>query len=234
MTTRPKQASHSSVNQYLFPSLIFLFAVVWALASGGIAAENQAGRAERRVTRRTIENFTLIDEHGARFALDKLAGKVVVVAFAYTTCVDVCPLITAALRQTQIALGPQERSEVQLLSITTDPEIDSPKMLSAYAKRYSAELNNWAFLTGDRAALAQVWKNFGVGVKRRARGLFDHTPLTAIVDQSKTMRFAYIGPSQIHARSLTMFVRCWNSSSGRWANRVEAACEENACEAFLA
>ena len=118
-----------------------------------------------------------------------------VVAFAYTTCVDVCPLITAALRQIQIALTPEERTEVQLLTITTDPEIDSPKVLRAYAKRYGAEFENWAFLTGDPAVLAQVWKNFGVGVKRRAQGLIDHIPLTAIVDQSKAMRFAYIGPS---------------------------------------
>jgi len=86
-----------------------------------------------------------------------------VVAFAYTTCVDVCPLITAALRQIQIALTPEERTEVQLLTITTDPEIDSPKVLRAYAKRYGAEFENWAFLTGDPAVLAQVWKNFGVG-----------------------------------------------------------------------
>ena len=90
---------------------------------------------------------------------------------------------------------PKERTEVQLLTITTDPEIDSPKVLRAYAKRYGAEFENWAFLTGDPAVLAQVWKNFGVGVKRRARGLIDHTPLTAIVDQSKAMRFAYIGLS---------------------------------------
>jgi protein SCO1/2 len=175
-----------------------MFSLALALAgsaNAGIAAENQPTRAERRVTHRPIGNFTLIDQNGARFAFDKLADKVVVVAFAYTTCVDVCPLITAALRQTQIGLTPRERSQVQLLTITTDPEIDSPKVLRAYAKRYGAELENWSFVTGDAVVLGSVWKNFGVGVKRRARGLIDHTPLTAIVDQAKLMRFAYIGPS---------------------------------------
>jgi len=196
MTIRSTKPNHSSFHKYLFRSSIFLLAVAFAgLASGGIAAEIQPARADRRVTRRAIENFTLVDQNGAPFTFEKLAGKVVVVAFAYTTCVDVCPLITAALRQTQIGLGAEERGHVQLLTITTDPEIDSPKVLSAYAKRYGAEFENWAFLTGDPAVLAQVWKNFGVGVKRRARGLIDHTPLTALVDQSKAMRFAYIGPS---------------------------------------
>jgi protein SCO1/2 len=132
-------------------------------ASRDIAAEIQSARAERRVTWRTIENFTLITQNGAPYSINNLAGKVMVVAFAYTTCVDVCPLITAALRQIQIALTPEERTEVQLLTITTDPEIDSPKVLRAYAKRYGAEFENWAFLTGDPAVLAQVWKNFGVG-----------------------------------------------------------------------
>jgi protein SCO1/2 len=195
MTTSHKKQSHSLLQRYFFRSVVIFLTMALNLSSASLAAQAQKTGAERRVTRRTIQNFSLIDENGARFTFDKLAGKVVVVAFAYTTCVDVCPLITAALRQTQIALTPQERTQVQLLTITTDPEIDAPKVLSAYAKRYGAEFENWAFLTGHPAVLAQVWKNFGVGVKRRARGLIDHTPLTAIVDRNKAMRFAYIGPS---------------------------------------
>jgi len=120
--------------------------------------------------------------------------------------VDVCPLITAALRQIQIALTPKERTEVQLLTITTDPEIDSPKVLRGYDKRYGAEFENWAFLTGDPAVLAQVWKNFGVGVKRRAQGLIDHIPLTAIVDQARQCDLPTSDHRQINTPSLVMCV----------------------------
>jgi protein SCO1/2 len=119
----------------------------------------------------------------------------VVVAFAYTTCADVCPLITAALRQVQSKLSVDERNASYLLTVTTDPEIDSPKVLAGYAKRYGAELDGWSFLTGSETALKSVWKNFGVGVKRKGRGLVDHTPLTAIVDRHGVLRFAFIGPS---------------------------------------
>jgi len=85
--------------------VIFLLTLACAgPASRDIAAEIQSARAERRVTRRTIENFTPIDQNGAPFTINNLAGKVMVVAFAYT---DVCPLITAALRQMQIALTPK-------------------------------------------------------------------------------------------------------------------------------
>jgi protein SCO1/2 len=81
------------------------------------------------------------------------------------------------------------------VTVTTDPEIDTPQVLAAYAKRYGVDTANWAFLTGDAAILKKVWQNFGVGVKRKARGLIDHTTLTAVVDRTGTMRVAYTGTS---------------------------------------
>ncbi|MBM4296290.1 MAG: SCO family protein [Deltaproteobacteria bacterium] len=150
---------------------------------------------ERRQVNIPIADFTLVDQNGKPFQFKTLRGKVVVAAFAYTTCPDVCPLITAALRQVQSRLTKEERTESHLLTVTTDPEIDSPKVLAAYAKRYGAELGGWSFLTGDDAALRLVWKSFGVGVERKARGLVDHTPLTAIIDRQGVLRYAYIGPS---------------------------------------
>jgi protein SCO1/2 len=150
---------------------------------------------ERRQVSIPVADFTLVDQDGKPFQFKTLRGRVVVVAFAYTTCPDVCPLITAALRQVQSKLTEEERAKSYLLTVTTDPEVDSPKVLAAYAKRYGAELSGWSFVTGDESRLKPVWKNFGVGVKRKARGLVDHTPLTAIVDRQGVLRVAYIGPS---------------------------------------
>ena len=141
-----------------------------------------------------INDFTLLDQHSRVFKFTQITGRVVVVAFAYTTCPDVCPLITAALRQVQSGLSAAEGKKVFFLTITTDPEIDAPPVLAGYAKRYRADLTNWAFLTGEPAPLQKVWKNFGVGVKRKGRGLVDHTPLTAVIDRWGKMRLAYIGP----------------------------------------
>lgn len=159
------------------------------------AHEVKQNIVERRQVNLSIADFSLTDQGGKTFQFKNLRGKVVVVAFAYTTCPDVCPLITAALRQVQTHLSSGERKNSHLLTVTTDPEIDSPKVLAGYAKRYGAELSGWSFLTGDESTLKPVWKNFGVGVKRKARGLVDHTPLTAIVDRHGVLRFAYIGPS---------------------------------------
>ncbi len=151
---------------------------------------NTAQRSEARIP---IHPFSLTDQNGRSFDLESIGGKIILVDFAYTTCPDVCPLMTAALRTVQKSLSATERKSVYLLTITTDPEIDVPKVLAAYARRYNADLANWAFLTGDESSLARVWSNFGVKVTRRARGLVDHTALTAVVDQSRAMRFAYHG-----------------------------------------
>ena len=159
------------------------------------AHEVQQKTVERREVYIPISDFTLVDQNSREFQFSKLTGRVVVVAFAYTTCPDICPLITAALRQVQSGLTPDERTKVYLLTITTDPEIDLPKVLAGYGKRYGADFTNWSFLSGDQAALQKVWKNFGVGVKRKARGLVDHTPLTAVVDRQGKMRVAYLGPA---------------------------------------
>jgi protein SCO1/2 len=166
-----------------------------SLAGAASAPHSALKPVERRQVNLPIADFILTDQGGKSFQFKNLRGKVVVVAFAYTTCPDVCPLIVAALRQVQSKLTVEERKDSYLVTVTTDPEIDSPKVLTGYSKRYGAELDTWSFLTGSETALKSVWKNFGVGVKRKGRGLVDHTPLTAIIDRHGVWRIAFIGAS---------------------------------------
>ncbi|MGE5215410.1 MAG: SCO family protein [Chloroflexota bacterium] len=178
------------------PASQILFApVLLTIAVTAFAHELQRLPMERREVRVPINNFTATDQSGRSFEFKSLRGKVVIVTFAYTSCPDICPLITAAARQVQSRLSSVEHHRVQLLTVTTDPQIDAPKILAAYAARYNVDLDNWSFLTGSEQALGKIWKNFGVGVKHKARGLVDHTPLTAIVDKNGFMRVAYIGAS---------------------------------------
>lgn len=137
--------------------------------------------------------FTLLNQEGDRFDSTRLRGKVIAVNFIYTTCPDVCPLFSANLAQLQRALNKQHAGEVFFISITTDPEVDSPNVLKSYAQRYSADFRNWAFLTGTEAQLKEVWKRFGVRVIRKGRGLVQHTSLTTIIDRQGIRRFNYYG-----------------------------------------
>jgi protein SCO1 len=138
-------------------------------------------------------HFVLLNQDGNRFDSKTLRGKVVVLDFIYTTCTDVCPLFTANFAQLQRTLKNQHAGNVFFVSITTDPEVDSPKVLKAYAQRYGADFQNWAFLTGSETQLKQVWRSFGIRVIKRGRGLVQHTSLTTVIDQHGIRRLNYFG-----------------------------------------
>jgi protein SCO1 len=138
-------------------------------------------------------DFTLIDQDGKRFLSTSLRGKIVVLDFIYTTCTDVCPPFTANFAALQRWLKPEQKSAVFLVSITTDPEIDSPKIFKAYANRYGADFSNWAFLTGTEAQLKEVWKGFGIRVISRARGLIQHDSVTTLIDRQGVRRVNHFG-----------------------------------------
>jgi protein SCO1/2 len=138
--------------------------------------------------------FVLLNQDGNRFDSTALRDKVVVLNFIFTTCTDVCPLFTANFAKLQRALHNESGGgDLFLVSITTDPEVDSPKVLKAYAHRYGAEFKNWAFLTGGESQLKLVWKGFGIRVIRKGRGLVQHTSLTTVLDRQGIRRFNYFG-----------------------------------------
>src|SRR5215467_8516112 len=136
--------------------------------------------------------FVLLNQEGNRFESTKLHGKVVVLNFIFTTCTDVCPLFTANLAQLQRTLK-NDTGNVFFVSITTDPEVDSPKVLKSYAQRYGADFQNWAFLTGTEEQLKAVWKGLDVRVIKKGRGLVQHTSLTMILDRQGIRRFNHFG-----------------------------------------
>ena len=138
-------------------------------------------------------DLTLINQDGERFDSKKLRGKVVAVDFIFTTCADVCPIFTANFAQLQRALRNDSTTGVFFVSITTDPEVDAPKVLKSYAQRYGADFHNWALLTGKERHLKQAWNGFGVRVIRKGRGLIQHTSLTTVIDREGIRRFNYFG-----------------------------------------
>ena len=150
-------------------------------------------KSDRRAVHIPVPDFMLTDHNGDEFPSQGLRGKVVVVTFIYTTCPDLCPLITTAMKSVQKNLNAWERDGVLFLSITTDPEVDRPAVLKSYGERHGIDFSRWSLLTGDLARVAPVWKAFGVQVNRKARGLVDHTLLTALVDKKGVVRFVYHG-----------------------------------------
>ena len=149
------------------------------------------GEIGRKAVRQNVPNFTLIDQDGKRFQFANARGKLVVVTFIFTTCPDVCPLLTAKFAAMQHELAARKRDDYVLLSITTDPQTDTSAVLKSYAKRYKPDFRHWLFLTGSREQLARVWKEFGVTVQSAGPGQIQHTALTTLIDRDGVRRFDY-------------------------------------------
>jgi protein SCO1 len=145
----------------------------------------------REASQTPAPDFALTDQDGRPFRFVKARGKVVVTTFVFTTCPDVCPLLSAKFAGIQRALREKKMDDYLLLSITTDPERDTPAALKAYAERYQADFGHWLFLTGSTGDLEKVWKGFGVTVKKTADGQVQHTALTTLVDRRGIRRIDY-------------------------------------------
>jgi protein SCO1/2 len=137
--------------------------------------------------------FTLTTQDGRHLALDELRGKVVVITFIFTSCADACPLLTAKMAAIQDDLGGDFGPQVFFISITLDPERDTPEVLTRYAQVHGAKLSGWAFLTGTSDEIRAVASQYGIYYKKQATGDVDHTFLTSLVDQHGTIRVQYMG-----------------------------------------
>jgi protein SCO1/2 len=123
-----------------------------------------------------LESVKLVRADGSRieFPADIDDGRPVFVNFIYTTCTAICPVMTQIFSAFEKKLG-AEASRVRLVSISIDPEQDTPKRLAAYARQYAAG-PDWSFYTGTVAASVAVQKAFAA-----YRGdKMNHTPLTLI------------------------------------------------------
>ena len=102
--------------------------------------------------------FDLIDQTGRPFSSAHLSGKVVVANFVFTTCTDVCPLLTATMAQVRDQLKQAKLlgDKVVIVSFTVDPEHDTPEALAAYGERFGATPAEWRFLTGPRPAIDEL------------------------------------------------------------------------------
>jgi protein SCO1 len=164
------------------------------LASWALAQTPQAAQDEQPLpTIGAAPDFALISQNGTEVTLERLRGKVVAVAFIYTWCPDVCPMLTDKMARVQDALGTDFATEVAFVSITFDPERDTPEVLKDYAAAFDADLAGWSFLTGEPEAVREVARRYGVAVVPGPDGQIDHSLLTTLVDRDGVMRVQYLG-----------------------------------------
>jgi len=171
-----------------WPARIFLLALLAAPAHAHDAPDDQ-----RLPAIGPAPDFTLTSQDGARVSLRDFRGKVVAVAFIFASCSTVCPILTNTMAHVQDKLGPAFGPRVAFVSITVDPEHDTPDVLKQYAQNFDANLNGWAFLTGDPAVVHEVERKYGVFARKTPKGDVDHTVLTSLVDPNGILRVQYLG-----------------------------------------
>jgi protein SCO1/2 len=113
-------------------------------------------------------NLELLTQDGTkvRFYDDLLKGKTVIINSLFTSCTGVCSPMTANLARVQKILGDRVGRDIVMLSISVDPEVDTPAVLKAYANKFGAR-PGWYFLTGDKANVKGVLAKLGSDVEDR-------------------------------------------------------------------
>lgn len=101
------------------------------------------------------------DGRKLRFYSDVLEGRTVLINIVYTHCQDACPLITQRLNEVRALIGERFGRDVHFVTLTSDPERDSPAALRAFAAKQSADVAGWTFLTGERANVEHILKKLG-------------------------------------------------------------------------
>jgi protein SCO1/2 len=116
----------------------------------------------RRTTNYVVPDVTLVRADGARvnFAHELDDGRPVLLDFIYTTCTTICPVMSQTFAEVQKRLGP-DAAKVKMVSVSIDPEQDTPSRLAEYAKRYQAS-GQWSFYTGTIEASIAVQRAFDV------------------------------------------------------------------------
>lgn len=130
---------------------------------------SSAGKAESWVEPKPgdeVPDFKLIDQNGKRFGFHQYRGRIVVLTFIYTRCPlpDYCPLMTDNFVQIEKALksSPESNAGIQLLSVTLDPDYDTPKVLREYAAAHSSGSDRWDYATGTKDEVKQIATYFGM------------------------------------------------------------------------
>jgi protein SCO1/2 len=142
-----------------------------------------------------VGDFTLTNQHGEAVSAADFHGQVWVANIIFTRCAGPCPAMTKAMKQIQDATD----KRVRLVTLTTDPDNDTPEVLKRYGEKFGADFNRWSFLTGSKEQIARLAIQ---GLKLTAQekpdserenpaDLFIHSAAFVVIDRSNNLRAAF-------------------------------------------
>jgi len=139
-------------------------------------------------------DLSLIAQDGTSIQLSDFRGQALVLTFIYTRCPlpTYCPRMSKQFAALQPTLRDRVGDRAHLLSISFDPDYDTPAVLRDYASRYTDRLDTWTFATGDSTEVQRITSRFGVFTKT-AGDEITHNLVTAVVGPDGTVRRLFRG-----------------------------------------
>lgn len=143
------------------------------------------GRSAYREVGETMPDFALYDQTGAVVQSTRFRGKRIMLNFIYTRCpvANMCPASTAKMMQVQKLARGAGVKNLELVSITLDPDYDTPGVLKEYADVRGIDTSNFSFLTGPENAIKDLLTQFGV-IAEFKDNLLNHTLATLLIDEN--------------------------------------------------
>jgi protein SCO1/2 len=150
----------------------------------------------------SVKNIRLQNQLGKTISLSDLSGKILVVDFFFTHCTSICPKLTANMKRLQDATKKKDPKKivdtpyVQFLSLSVDPERDSPSVLKKYADKFHINHDTWWMLTGDRKTIYDFGMNevkLGVPDSNSVDSNFIHSEYMVLLDRDRVVRGYYNG-----------------------------------------
>jgi protein SCO1/2 len=142
------------------------------------------GKSAYREIGEELPVFTLLDQEGRTVSANRFRGKRVVLNFIFTRCpvATMCPAATARMAQLQKAAREAGAQDFELVSVSLDPEYDTPGVLRDYAEARGLDTSNWSFLTGPDAAVRSLLAQLGV-IREFEGATIKHTLATVLIDE---------------------------------------------------
>jgi protein SCO1 len=172
-------------------------AAVLAVCAGVLFACNYSpapnGAYDASSTEDGLPAVSLIDQNGNNVSLASLRGKPVLIDFIYTSCPGPCSTLTSKLVGVAKDLGPRLGPQVRMVSVSIDPEHDTPKIMKDYAARLGADRSGWLFLTGTPQQVKQVLAAYKLDRIREPDGSVTHMETLFLLGPNGRQRRIYNG-----------------------------------------
>ena len=126
------------------------------------------------------------DQFGEITKLDRYKGHPVLITMFYASCPHVCPLLISTIKLTESKLSAEQRADLRVLTISIDPERDTPEKMLETMERHSVEASRWSMVRPQPGDLRTIAGVFGVKYKQLPNGEFNHTTRIILLDREGT------------------------------------------------